>query len=318
MTEIKDLNIDFDDKNTWPSCEEVIDEYLKLFRHSSQSQRTRKSCLNYFFEDRYFGYNGHAFEINKRDLIRYFDWLNHLSDIALTTKKTKWAILRSFIRFLNEFYDLRIITPHYLVKWKNTHSEPDSNKNVKLSVAEISKILNYLKLNHFQYYLIFRLFAETGCRKGGLIHLEYDNVNLKERYFKTTEKTGRKVYYFSKSLVNYLKIYIEERKERNRNVKNKYLFLSTHGKKFSNRAFNIYLKEVLDILEIEKNITCKTFRFSLNDLRRQLGCPDKMLKILLCHKVKDVNYNHYVSDETKKKEFKEAYDKYNPFSMSEL
>ena len=86
--------------------------------------------------------------------------------------------------------------------------------------------LEYLNLNHFKYYLIFRLFTETGMRKGELINIDYNNVNLEKRYIKTKGKMGNKIYYIPKSLVKFLEIFLEERKLKD--VKTKALFLSTH------------------------------------------------------------------------------------------
>ncbi len=65
-------------------------------------------------------------------------------------------------------------------------------------------ILEYINLNHFNYYLISRTFAETGMRKGELINIDYNNVNFKRRYIKTKGKMDISIYYISKNLVKYL------------------------------------------------------------------------------------------------------------------
>ncbi len=295
--------------------EEIIEKYLYRYRHSPQSIKTRKYNLNYFFNKKYFGYSGHIFEIDKRSLMDYFDYLNHLETISLRTKKMKWTILRTLLEFCMEYYDdFMIKIPKNSIRWQNIHKEPVTNKDIVMTKEEVKKILTFLKNNHYTYYLIFRVFAETGMRKGELIAIDYDKVDLKKRYIDTKGKTGKKVYYLSKDLCNHLDVYLEERKLKN--VETKVLFLSNNLKRFSNRPFNLYLKTVLNKLRIKKNITCHTFRKSLNTFRKLMDCPKEDRKILINHKTKDINVNAYVK--LKYNEYLDLYDKWYPYSNLNL
>ena len=85
--------------------DKIIERYLYRYRHSKQSITTRKYNLNYFFNKKYFGYPGRIFDVDKRSLMDYFDYLNHLETISLNTKKMKWTILRSLLEFCMEYYD---------------------------------------------------------------------------------------------------------------------------------------------------------------------------------------------------------------------
>jgi len=293
----------------------IIEEYLYRFRHSQQSIRTRKSNLNYFFDKKYFGYPGHIFDMNKRSLMKYFDYLNHLETISLQTKKMKWSILRNLLEFCMENYDDFVIKiPKNTIRWKNIHKEPDTNKDIVMTKEEVKEILTYLKHNHYSYYLIFRVFAETGMRKGELIAIDYDKVNLSKRYIETIGKMGKKIYYFSKDLTKHLRIYLKER--RLKNVDNKALFISTQLNRYNERPFNVYLKGVLNKLGIEKNVTCHTFRKSLNTFRKLMNCSKEDRKILLNHKTKDVNVNSYVK--LNYNEYLDLYDKWYPYSNLNL
>ena len=296
-----------------PSNKVIIEKYLNHYRHSKQSVKTRKSALNYFFKKEYFGYNGHTFDIETDVLIDYFDYLKFLERKSLATKKTKWVLLKSFLNFCMEYYrkyDFNVIIPKHSINWKGIiHKESETNKDIVMTTEEIQNILEYLNLNHFKYYLIFRLFTETGMRKGELINIDYDNIKLEKRYIKTKGKTGYKIYYIPESLVKYLEIFLEERKLKN--AKTKALFLSTHLKRYNERVFNAYLKKVLKDLNIEKNITCHTFRRTLNTLRKVMGCPNEDRKILLNHKVQDVNVESYVK--MNYKQYIELYDKWYPY-----
>lgn len=307
------------DKSQWPDNKTIIEEYLNTFRHSKQSQATRSSCLNYFFNKKYFGYNGHIFEIGKQSLMNYQDYLKHLDSISLQTKQTKWTILKSLLThaedYYEEDYDVGFKFPRK-TDWGKIHKEPDSNTDIFLTIEEIKSILDYLKRVNFKYYLIFRLFAESGPRKGGIINLDYDKIFLDKRYIDTNEKNGRNVYYISNGLKDYLKIYLEERKLIE--TETKALFLSSYLRRFSYRAFNHFLKEILKKIKFTKPVTCQVFRRSLNLLRFEMGCPEEIRKILINHSVSGVNFNNYVKKGLDYQKFLEYFDSWNPFKNIKL
>jgi integrase len=295
---------------TDPTNQEIIDRYLQRFSHSPESQRMRKYCLQYFFSPKYFGYNKHMFEISKRDLVDYFDYLNHLDTISLQTKQNKWMIFRSFLQFIMEYYDdLIIIIPHYCVNWKPIHKKPKSNKDVVMNKEEVKWILDYNYKHNYQYYILFRLLAETGMRHGELLSIDHDDVNTRKRLVETKGKNGRNVYYFSKGLARHLAIYLKERMLRD--ASSKALFLSIQKKRYAPRSINNYLSNCLTQLKISKSISCHTFRRTLNTLRKRMGCPNEDRKILLCHKVNDVNFNCYVK--LNYNDYIQLYDKWNPY-----
>ncbi len=296
----------------------IITRHLKRYNHSPESIKTRKAAFNYFFgssKKKYFDFDGHISEIDKDNLIDYFDYLNDKEDIALTTKKLKWTLLCSLLEFCMEYYDDFLLKiPKKTIKWKDYHLIPLSNKDITLELKEIQIILNFLKVNHFTYYLIFRIFAETGMRKGEHINIEYQKVNTQKRYIDTYGKKGEKIYYTSKELAHYLEFYINNRKIKN--VQSKALFISRFSQKFSKRYFNLYLSSVLKKVGIDKQITCKTFRSSVNTLRYNMGCPTEDRKILLNHKIQDVNFEHYVK--LNYEDYLQKFDTWNPFKNIQL
>lgn len=297
------------------SNEEVIEKYLNHYRHSPESMRMRKSNLNNFFGENHFGFSGNILEISKGDLYDYFDYLNHDPNISLTTKENKWRIMSSFMAFCMEYYDdFMIVVPSKTICWKPTHKEANSNKDVIMDKQEVKKILAWLKDRNFKYYLIFRIFAETGMRKGELINIDYDNIDVEKRYIKTEGKRGVKVYYVSKELSELLEMYVEKRKDVK--VETKALFLSTQLRRYSKRPFNRYLKDVLLQIGIEKNITCKSFRSTLNTMRKVMGCTREDRKILINHKTGDVNVEHYVK--LNYEQFVELFDRWNPLKKMVL
>jgi integrase len=291
---------------------EILRRYLGRFSHSKHSQRMRKYSLSYFFDEHYFGYEGHIFDISKRDAIDYFDYLNHLETISLSTKKNKWNIFRSFLQFIMEYYDdFLIVIPRYSIQWKPIHKKPNSNKDVVMTKSEVKRILNYMLDHNYKYYLLFRLLAETGMRIGELISIDCADLHLKKRYVEAEGKTGRKIYYFSENLANHLEIYMQERKLKEADTNTNALFLSTRNKRYALRSINHYIRRCVIRLNMKKWISCHTFRRTLNTLRKRMGCPKEDRKILLCHKVSDVNFNCYVK--LNYHDYIQLYDKWNPY-----
>jgi integrase/recombinase XerD len=290
--------------------QEILTEYLDYYQHSKQSQNTRKSAINYFFKK--YGYSKSIFDITTSELKKYFTWLKNLKEINLNTKKTKWNLLISFIGFLKEENESFLVTiPSKSINWNGTSNKTDkSNKHVYATRREIEKILQYFKDENFKNYLIFRLLVDTGMRKGELINAKIDELDIKNRCLNTNKgKSGEKFNFFKEDLQSYLSMYLKERKE----YKSKYnnLFLSSHKKPYSERAFNQLLKPILKKLGINKNITCHTFRRSLNDFRKENDCPLEDREQLLGHKTNNVNISGYTKSDISR--HRELYDKWYPY-----
>ena len=231
------------------------------------------------------------------------------------TKRLKYTLLKSLLLecedYYEEEYNVSFNFPN-VVKWKSArwHKEPESNADVFLTIEEVKQILDYIKYRNYKYYIIFRLFAESGLRKGGMINLNYDKVDLRGRVLRTMEKNGRVVYYLTPKLVKHLEIYIKERKLIN--VNTKALFLSTQLKRYSLRQFNSYLKAVIAKLDLGKNVTCQVWRRSLNNFREEMGCDNEKRSILLNQAVEGVNFNNYVKKDYEK--FLRYFDTWDPFN----
>ncbi len=300
-----------------PTNKTIIEKYLNHFRHSNQSVKMRGSSLNYFFEEKYFNYSGHVFDIDTSVLIDYFEYLNNLDSISIKTKKNKWSIINSFLNFTMEYYqkhEFIVIIPNFSINWKKTHKKPESNKTIIANIEEIQAILNYLKIHNYKHYLIFRMFIETGMRKGEVINAKYPDLKLEERYSNGIGKTGEKIYYFSENYAKHLRIYFNQRI--GLNIEGKELFINKHLRKYSIRGFNLILKNVCSKLGIKKNITCHTFRRTLNTLRKKMGCDNDTAKILIGHKTRDVNIESYTIFNYD--DFIALYDKWNPYQTLNL
>ena len=295
--------------------QELIDEYLDFYSHSKQSKAMRKSSLNYFFEKKYYGFEGNIFDITTRELLKYFTWLKNKKDINLTTKKGKWFILTSFLNYFMEDPENNFMVkiPSKRINWNGISLKTDkSNKDVYATKEEIKSILKYFEESDIKRYLIFKLFVFTGMRKGELINLRIDEIDVNERVIHLyLGKSGEKYYVLPNNIefLNLLKIYLTGRK--NRECEYDHLFLSIQNKPFSERQFNQLLKKARDQLKIENRITCHTFRRSLNDFRKEMGCSLEDREILLGHKTSNVNINGYTKTDISR--HRALYDEWNPY-----
>ncbi len=276
----------------------------------------RKSSLEYFFGKDHFNYEGHIFDITTQILKKYFVYLKNLDSVSIQTRRNKWRILTSFLNFTMEDYpeDFLIKIPSKTINWNGyiPKKEPiKTNKDIIATKEEIQKILNHLEEHNFKHFLIFKFLVDTGMRKGSLIQAKINDINVEYRNIHIKKgKTGEKIYNYSKELTDKLKIYLTERKSLN--AKNNYLFLTKSLKRYSNRAFNVIISIVLKKVGIKKNITCKTFRSTLNTLRKkEMQCSNEKAKRLLGHKTNDVNINSYTKyDYT---DLMNLYDEYFPY-----
>lgn len=328
-----------------PQNKNIIEKYLNHYNHSHQSRKMRESSLRFFFgvnfplgngkkDENWFNYDGHIFEVDEGLILDYFDYLKNLDTLSITTRKNKWHIFTSFLNYTVYIYRKKykfiiVSPPRTLVSFENAipkKSEIKTNKKVFATKEELKKILNYLEVHNLKHDLIFRLFIETGIRKGELINAKYYELNPEERYLNPLKgKKGEKYYFYSETLAILLNLYLKEREKMN--VSNNYLFLSKSLTKYHLRAFNLMLKGniikgrngkefkhigILEAVGITKNITCHTFRRTINDLRKDMGCSNEDRKILLGHAVSDVNVKSYTNSDYKK--LRNLYDKWNPYT----
>lgn len=295
-----------------PSNQEIIEKYINHYK-SIQSQKMRRSNLNHFFQKSAF--SGHIFDIDTSILIDYHENLDKSNDISLQTKKNKWNILTSFLKFTMEYYHKNkfiVVIPTKTVKWGVKHKKANSNKKVIATISELEQILLYFKVHNLKHYLIFRVFIETGMRKGELLSAKLSDLNINERYLDGLGKTGEKIHFFTKELKTPLTLYVNERKELN--VDYEELFLTHSFKPYGDRAFNIILNKCCKRLGITKKITCHTFRRTINTYRKRMDCSLEDRKQLLGHKLKDVNVESYTFLDIQ--EHRNLYDKFNPYEKA--
>ena len=297
-----------------PANKTLLDTYYELKTNSIQSRKMRKSSLEYFFGEKYFHYQDHVFDIKTKLLLDYHNFLKKRENITLQTKMNKWNILISFLKFTMQYYhehEFIVIIPSDIINWNGNHKIAITNKNVIITPKEIEQLLNHFSEGNFKHYIIMRLFAETGMRKGELIDIKLSNVDFTNRHVKiVVGKTGLKYYIFSKDFVQKLQLYVKMREALDVEFDN--LFLTKSFRPYGTRVFNLILKHALKQIGLEKDITTHTFRRSINTHRKRLKkCPNEICKRLIGHKTNDVNEASYTVYDFE--DLIELYDQYDPY-----
>lgn len=280
--------------------------------NSPQSISMRKSCLNHFF--RYFGVNKSVFKLTKADIKKYFVELKNNQEYSLNTKKNKFRIFRSFILDITYLYEEKFDKiPQFERKynWGDQGHADKKEKEIILLPDDIEKILAHFKKQHFVKYLIFSLYAFTGCRKGELQNLRIKGVDLKNRTITTSGKKGKKVYCFDDRLTPELEMFLEERN--NIEAETDHFFLTINHKPIALRTFNLWLKPALKSLNLPNKVSIQYFRWSINNNRKDITkTTNDECEVLMGHAPSNVNSTYYTRA-IKPQERITLYDNNNPY-----
>ena len=227
------------------------------------------------------------------------------------------------------------ITDNNNFSWRDQgHRKPESNKNVVLNRDQVKIIFDYLREYFYNNYMIYRTILDTGCRRGEVIsinisrkensHIVPIEEDINNRLLYMIGKKGEKVYYISEGFKKELLKFLETRKLIESESK---AFFLTHTTKMGNNkkkgryhAISVYqfLRKKVDTLydcgklkEPKMNVSPHTLRKTTNTLRFKEGCSEMNLKILLGHKTKNVNIEHYLK--LNREEYLKIFDDSYPY-----
>lgn len=151
---------------------------------------------------------------------------------------------------------------------------------------------------------IITLFLGTGIRISELIGLNIDDIDLNTNSFIVTRKGGnRAVLYFNDEVASALKIYMEMRKEKQKQNNDNALFLSLQEKRISTRTVQELVKKYAKIVSPLKKITPHKLRSTFGtNLYKKTG---DIYVVADCLGHKDVNTTkkHYaaITEDIRKK-----------------
>lgn len=313
---------------------DITEDFLSSFTNELTANNT-KSVFSHFFRQ----YSKHIFEVENQDVMAFFNYLNRLEDTTLRTKKNLFSHFRKFISFLyrkyNKFFDLEQKVDMYFLledsSWRTWSKKGHKPKKVQnpLTAKEVETIMNFIKLNDHQKYIMFQTLIPTGMRKGELFSIKIDRIDfitkkstsleeyLDMNIIPTDGKTGYKEYPIPEysNLKSLLKKFLVER--RKNDAPHKELFLSNRGTPYFQPTtwINTYLNNLHEQLGFTKPLFPHLFRHTLNTLRERMNCPEDIREFLVGHAPTTSNKKYTHRDRKRKVELA---TKYNPYKNIEL
>lgn len=343
--------------------EPIIESFLKTIKSEKFRINVNTSLKNFFGNEAInhgwgWKWENSILDLKLEDLYNYSDYVNLYPEWAFKTKINRFGHIKKLARWLltrkaskmnleqieRLEFNLALNTKQAFAFDKAyMHKQPETAyKRYFMPKEQIRKILTYFCDRKPIYYLMFRLLAESGLRKGELhsINLERNvegeiipiEDDLEQRQIRVMGKKGLLIYPITETMKNQLFAYIRDERSKYKveDKKGKPLFLSQQLKRFNPTSLNTMLMGttykdgsikrpgVLRKLGIVEHITPQTFRRSLNELRATVkNCPDKWLAILLNHKIKSdsqksgTNIQYYQDKNFHK--ILEKYDMYYPY-----
>lgn len=265
-------------------------------------------CLNYI--------NKPLIEIKSRDLRDFLKSIDQ-SDLAYSTKIHVRSTLNAFFdyveyRFLELDIDFRNPVPNKNVfTFSKSEEDLQEKEEILYTDEDLLEILKLTKSKSLRDFILFGVLASTGMRISECITIKIENINLKERLIKTgTVREARKSkkvlkFFVPERFTKYLELYIHYL-----NKESGFLF---PGKNKINHlhpnAFYIYVKKNYG----HKYATFHKFRKSIITRRIKSECPLLISEMLMNHKSRSVEGNHYVKLTLSEK--KELYDKWDPYKF---
>jgi integrase len=126
------------------------------------------------------------YKLNELPRMDYQKFLNGLSEKY--AKKTIQTIHSIFCTAINKAVDLEILTHN---KYRNISIKKDDDqsdlKNNFLTKEQVDQLLTAAKSSHFHHYMIVSLLVRTGMRKGELLALTWDDIDLENKTISITK-----------------------------------------------------------------------------------------------------------------------------------
>ena len=240
-------------------------EYAKL-----QIKPTTILSLKLKIEKQVLPYFG-KIKIKKIDSKKYLEWQKEIEKkgYSYRYKRNLHYCVKNVYEYLEKFYDIPNI-PKKVGNFKSNYSVKEYYNT--WNEIEVKKFLS--SIDNIEYYTLFNLLITTGCRKGELLALTFNDI--KENYLyinKTITKelfNGKRLITTPKTKKSIRKILIDENLIKNINELKEY-----YKTKYENFNNNFYIFGAIEpipctTLERKKNYYCdkaKVKRITIHEFR---------------------------------------------------
>jgi integrase/recombinase XerD len=254
----------------------LLGQYKMFCRNKGLTKETIKAfeCdLKLFF---WFVGNKTIEEITHQDIEKFIFYCQEERSNSNDAINRKFTSLNGFYKTLIKKEYLNIVNP------MDKLDKPKLRKKVKdyLTEDEIAKIFNYLeKENDLRGLAFFQLAYSSACRISEIHQLNRDSLNMQKRSFKVLGKGEKeRDCLFSETARDCIQTYLASRKD---NLEP--LFLSRENNRWSKRAMQVFVKNVVKAVGINKHITPHSLRHSILTNLRLNGYPLEDLQLLAGH-----------------------------------
>lgn len=290
----------------------IIKEYEKYLETKTESDNTIKTyviSVNQFFT---FFRNYYGEEITVIEHMHIQEFINHLKKekyLKAITINSKLRGLSSFCSYLIKQKDHpqkeMPIHPKDYINIQKTFKKPAPVKRT------IDRILNHIPKCSDQVYrdrLIIMLGSFAGLRADEIVSVELSNINLEEREIYIYGKGGKmRTVFISNKLLEYLKLYLNERKINNTYYLNKYLIIGRQttrkDKQMNRNVVNRLLTKVCNSMEIEKIEPHDLRRFFVTNTKENSSLELSQIQDIVGHD--DINTTNQYFRISKEKILKE-------------
>ena len=246
-----------------------------------------------------------------KDYIIYLQKFNY----SKATLARKIAAIRSFYRYLHRE---KIVETNPALA---IHTPKKDKKLPKfLNDDEVEKILDNVKIDTPSGYrnrVILEVLFATGMRISELSNLTFENLSLEENEIKVLGKGSKeRIVLVSERAKKYLKSYIENVRplivkgiKLPEPTRNSPVFINKTGYKLQTQSVRIAIHDVVNKIELPKNVTPHMFRHSFATRLLEKGADLRVVQELLGHaNISNTQIYTHVST----KHLTEAYNQTHP------
>lgn len=265
----------------WKKAIKEFKIYLSIERNLSNN--TVNSYIHDILKFYKFCKHQSPLKVIRKDLILFIDFLGK-KNISSRSRARHLSSLKSFYNYL--IFDNKL----KLNPCENIHSPKLEKKlPVVLSLDEINKIIQCIDLsleNGERDRNILETLYSCGLRVSELVSLQISDLHFNNQFIKIIGKGNKqRIVPINKTLIKYLKIYIEKIRCKIPIKKNNedFVFLNRRGRKLSREMIFKIVKKYTQLANIKKNISPHTFRHSFATHLIEGGADLRAVQEMLGH-----------------------------------
>ncbi|MCZ7382291.1 MAG: tyrosine-type recombinase/integrase [Candidatus Methanoperedens sp.] len=276
-----------------------INDELKNFSKDCESRGlTKHTVQTYLCNIKVFlnHVQGNPFVVDTNTLRDFLDYLKNMDYIRgkNNLKGVCNQTMNAYFSAISTYYDFLIYTgktsnnpvipfrKRYLAKQKRQYNGENSRQLI--SIPQMKQLIN--QDMPIQHKIILLIMAKTGVRRGELLSMDIDDINLvrKEIVLKPKAKRTNRLVFFDDETAGVLKIYLKWRESR---AKSRAVFISPYG----NRMHKDTINDIVGIYALKlglhdpngnlnKKLTAHCFRHFFTTHLRRAGMPREFIQEL--------------------------------------